>query len=78
MSFSGEVKEELVKQIPDGRHCRIAELAAILEYTSAVKTSEDGRHYIEIQEETSYVVRKCFTLLQKTLNIDSKTKKCEY
>lgn len=77
MSFSGEVKEELVKQIPDARHCRIAELAAILEYTSAVKTSEDGRHYIEIQEETSYEVRKCFTLLQKTFNIDSKTKEAD-
>lgn len=77
MSFSGEVKEELVKHIPEARHCEIAELAAILEYTSAVKTKSDGSHYIEIQEETSYVARKCFTLLQKTFNIDSKIEESE-
>lgn len=77
MSFSGEVKEELVKHIPEARHCQIAELAAILEYTSAVKTADDGSHYIEIQEETSFVARKCFTLLQKTFNIDSKTEESE-
>ena len=52
MSFSGKVKEEISEVMSSARHCRIAELAAILEYTSAVKTSEDGRHYIEIQEET--------------------------
>ena len=40
MSFSGEVKEELVRLLPEARHCGIAELAAILEYTKAVKCDE--------------------------------------
>ena len=30
MSFSSEVKEELSEQIASGRHCRLAETAAIL------------------------------------------------
>ena len=36
MSFSGEVKEELVKLENDARHCQIAELAAILVYSGAL------------------------------------------
>ena len=72
MSFSGEVKEELVRFVPEARHCQIAELAAILEYTKAVKIDEKGARYIEIQEETPYVARKGFTLLKKTFNIESK------
>ena len=30
MSFSSEVKDELSKQMPSARHCRIAETAAII------------------------------------------------
>ena len=30
MSFSGMVKEELSRQISTARHCRIAEIAALL------------------------------------------------
>lgn len=77
MSFSGEVKEELVKLMPSARHCQLAELAAILEYTKAVKTDKSGVLYIEIQEETPYVARKGFTLLKKTFNIDSKMEENE-
>lgn len=32
MSFSTEVKEELEKKIPTGRHCQIAEIAAMIQY----------------------------------------------
>lgn len=72
MSFSGEVKEELVKQVASARHCQLAELAAILEYTGGVRTKADGTSYLEIQQEAPYVVRKCFTLLKKTFNIETK------
>ncbi len=30
MSFSGDVKEELSRQVPQSRHCQIAELAALI------------------------------------------------
>ncbi len=70
MSFSGEVKEELVKQNVTARHCQLAELAAILEYTGAVRTDTDGRYCIEVQQETSYVARKCVFLLKKLFHTD--------
>lgn len=71
MSFSGEVKEELVKQMASARHCQLAELAVILEYTNAVREKEDGSFALEIQQETPYVARKCFALLKKTFNIET-------
>ncbi|MBQ7942978.1 MAG: DNA-binding protein WhiA [Lachnospiraceae bacterium] len=71
MSFSAEVKEELVKQLPTPKHCQIAELAAILQYAMAVKKDEKGQFYIEMHEESLFPTRKCFTLLKKTFNIGS-------
>lgn len=71
MSFSGEVKEELVKQLAAARHCQIAELAAMIEYTGAVHQKEDGTVLLEIQQEAPFVARKCFTLLQKAFNIET-------
>ena len=51
MSFSGEVKEELVRLENDARHCQIAELAVILVYAGAIKTDASGRPYIELQSD---------------------------
>ena len=31
MSFSSEIKQELSAHVPPARHCRLAEMAAILE-----------------------------------------------
>lgn len=72
MSFSGEVKEELVKQLATARHCQLAELAAIIEYTGAVRQREDGAYVLEIQQEAPFVAQKCFTLLKKLFNIEGK------
>lgn len=68
MSFSSEVKEELVKQLPTARHCQLAELAAILIYTGAVK--EEGQRFsLDTQEESSYCLQKSCQLLQKLFAI---------
>ena len=67
MSFSGMVKEELSRQISPARHCRIAETAALLCACGRITAKENLR----IQTENAAVVRKCFTLLQKTFNIES-------
>lgn len=71
MSFSGEVKEELAKLQSDARHCQLAELAAILVYARAVKTIKQGGFGIEIQSDVPYTAKKCFTLLEKTFNINT-------
>ncbi len=69
MSFSGDVKEELSRQSAGGRHCRLAETAAILSLCGKILISENGRYRVKIQTENLSVARKCFTLLRKTFNI---------
>ena len=67
MSFSGMVKEELSRQVGTARHCRIAETAALL--SACGKMSAEG--HLKFQTENEAVVRKYFTLLKKTFNIDT-------
>lgn len=71
MSFSGEVKEELAKHISSARHCQIAELAALLGFCGQYGRDASGGYTIGFQTENEAVVRKSFTLLQKTFNIDN-------
>ncbi|NLO09314.1 MAG: DNA-binding protein WhiA [Clostridiales bacterium] len=68
MSFSKNVKEELSLQINDARHCRIAELAAVLTYGGQV-ISNQSHKYLRLQTENPLVARKYFTLIKKTFNI---------
>jgi cell division protein WhiA len=69
MSFSKDVKDELSLQISSARHCRLAELAAILSYGGhIVKTG--SKFYLKLQTENLDVARKCFTLIRKTFNIN--------
>ena len=44
MSFSSEVKEELSEQIASGRHCRLAETAAILSLCGKIVITENDRY----------------------------------
>ena len=76
MSFSGEVKKELAKRMNPARHCQIAELAALMNFCGAYGRSggESGGKAgftLGFQTENGAVVRKGFTLLKKTYNIDT-------
>ena len=57
MSFSLKVKNELAAEVPNSRHCRIAELAALVSLSSTV---EDG--CIVIRTENSGINER-FVLL---------------
>lgn len=69
MSFSGEVKEELTRQGSSSRHCCLAELSAILSFFGEWKKEEQGTQGLWLQTENEAVIRKCFTLLEKSFNI---------
>jgi DNA-binding protein WhiA len=69
MSFSKEVKEELSLQVSSARHCRLAELAAILSYEGRIIRS-GSKYYLKLQTENLVVARKYFTLIRKTFNIN--------
>ncbi|MFR5602477.1 MAG: DNA-binding protein WhiA, partial [Lachnospiraceae bacterium] len=68
MSFSSKVKEELSRQISGGRHCQIAEIAAIISFCGRIQISEQDKYCIKIHTENVAVARKYFTLLKKTFN----------
>ena len=66
MSFSGMVKEELSRQVGKGLHCQIAETAALL--CACGKITPEG--LLRFQTENEAVLRKYFTLLEKTFKIN--------
>lgn len=68
MSFSGEVKEELSRQFQKSRHCRIAEIAAILSFNGKLEEETALRVYTE----NLALARKYFMLMKKTFHADVK------
>lgn len=71
MSFSHEVKEELAEHMGSGRHCQMAELAAMLHFSGQYGRDDAGNFTIGFQTENETVVKKGFTLLEKTFTIDT-------
>ena len=68
MSFSSKVKGELSLHLGNGRHCEIAETAAIVNICG--HTAIFGEHFcLKIQTENFHVAKKCFTLLKNTFNM---------
>lgn len=67
MSFSSDVKEELINILPGEMHCRKAELAALIMYYGRGLEGDDPRVYIPLDNQAA--LRKCFTILDKTFNI---------
>lgn len=70
MSFSGDVKEELAGLLGGSQHCRRAELAAMMSLSGQYGRDCEGLYTIGFQMENEIVLRKCFTLLEKTYNIE--------
>lgn len=64
-SFSKKVKDELMGQFPEARHCRISEIGILAAFFG--RRGEDGAFYLDTDSEA--VNTKFFTLLSKTINI---------
>ena len=71
MSFSSEIKEELVKNYAKARHCDLAELSALVRMsgTGGYFEEKNGTCILHFHTENISVARKCFTLIEKTFNI---------
>lgn len=65
MSFSGEVKEELIRVGSGAKRCQLAELAALLVYGNAIQTDETGNVLIELQSDALYIAKRSSLLLGK-------------
>ena len=71
MSFSSEAKDEMSRVINSGRHCQIAEIAAIISLCGNVHISKDDKYMIRVHTENVAVARKFFLLIKKTFNINT-------
>ena len=69
MSFSSEVKEELVKKTDSASHCQIAEFAAFMGMSGNVSETDDARVCIEFVTENELTVEKFYELLFKIFGI---------
>ena len=67
MSFSGDVKEELLKKIDSARHCRIAELAAMVAFDGEIRKNSRNETDLRVSAENPGIIRKYFTLLGKNV-----------
>lgn len=79
MSFSMQVKKELFQVVPQARHCRIAELSAMMVQCGKIDVDKSGHLHIKLQTESGYVARKCNLLLNRlcrfTLSVCVRTAK---
>ena len=79
MSFSGDVKEEILRQKDAAEHCACAELAAIVAFGNRRRRKpnhpellpENGEKKIFLSAENDFVRQKAFTLCQKNITIKS-------
>ncbi|MDR0220065.1 MAG: DNA-binding protein WhiA [Lachnospiraceae bacterium] len=67
MSYSTEIKNELLNAIPKERHCQLAEMAAIISFCGQVAEPPA----LEIVSENEAVQRKYFTLREKAFSIEA-------
>ena len=71
MTFSSEVKNEIIRVNPTVRHCILAEILAIVYFIGTVSTSKNNEISLQINTEYSGLARKYFTLIKKTFNINT-------
>lgn len=69
MSFSMEVKKELFGVNASARHCKIAELSALVAACGKIDVDKSGHLHIKLQTESGYVARKCNMLFQRLCRI---------
>jgi len=69
MSFSMEVKQELFRVVPQARHCKIAELSALMAESGKIDIDKSGHLHIKLQTESGYVARKCNMLFGRLCHL---------
>lgn len=69
MSFSGDVKNELAKHVPNSRHCQMAELSALLAYGNVIISDTNNVKRLRFLTENIFIIKKVFTIVKKSFNI---------
>ena len=71
MSFTSKVKTELADRISNAKHCRVAEIAALISMCGNVSIDENDNYTVYIQTDTEVTAKKFRELLWKTFHIDT-------
>ena len=74
MSFTSKVKTELADRISNAKHCRVAEIAALISMCGNVLIDEFDNYKVYIQTDTEVTAKKFRELLWKTFHIDTDVK----
>lgn len=64
MSFSSEIKKELAERVGTGRHCQLAELAAVLGFAGNLRASGGGV-WLRVETENQMLKKKYGLLLER-------------
>ncbi len=71
MSFTSEVKKELADRISNAKHCRVAEIAALISMCGNVSIDEFDNYKVYVQTDTEVTAKKFRELLWKAFHIDT-------
>ena len=71
MSFTSKVKTELADRISNAKHCRVAEIAALISMCGNVSIDEFDNYKVYIQTDTEVTAKKFRELLWKSFHIDT-------
>ena len=71
MSFTSEVKKELADRISNAKHCRVAEIAALISMCGNVSIDEFDNYRVYVQTDTEVTAKKFRELLWKAFHIDT-------
>ena len=71
MSFSGEVKKELCEQISPARHCRLAEISAIIAFCGKIVVDKNQIHILKLQTESNILTKKIYVLLKQVFRVSA-------
>ena len=71
MSFSGDVKKELCEQISPARHCKLAEISAIIAFCGKLVVDKDQTLILKLQTESTILTKKIFLLLKQVFRVSA-------
>lgn len=70
MSFSAEIRKEIMSVETEARHCMIAEIGGLILMLGEIEPIEGGLS-LQFQTENEGIARKYFTMIKKAFNINT-------
>jgi DNA-binding protein WhiA len=69
MSFSSQVKQELLRELPEKHCCQLAELSALTQTSASLQLRGGGRVRVVYETENPALAKRIFLLLKRRMEI---------